>query len=140
MTEQQIKPDLPDVQAELYDNPDGELQFGRKLHSGSTIHEGMKTATIRQWFVSDDGLTEPERLLAAMTVRAERAEAVVEKLPVTADGVRVVPNMKVWFVYTDGSGVCNDFAPDMGMMDGEWAMYYSTPEAAQAAIDAKGGA
>tara|TARA_R110002096_G_scaffold173781_2_gene348204 strand:- start:402259 stop:402603 length:345 start_codon:yes stop_codon:yes gene_type:complete len=72
--------------------------------------------------------------------RIEELTKLVEKLPVTADGVRVVPGMGVWFVYDDGSGVCNDFAPDFEMSDGKWNLYYSTKEAALAATQNGGAA
>lgn len=76
--------------------------------------------------------------------RADRLQAIVDRLPKTADGVPIVPGMKVWFqrsrnhgwevtaelvggyYQSNGDWSCIDF-------DGDGARDYSTREAAEAA-------
>ena len=80
--------------------------------------------------------------LAAMTVRAERAEAVVEKLPLTADRVRVVPMTDPVYLRLDDGQVVQmtvwangNCAPRNKAYEGTWTVSqcYSSREAAEAA-------
>ena len=84
-----------------------------------------------------------DRLLAADEI--ERLLAIVEKLAMTADNVRVVPGMRLWTTYNNGRDVTGFDTIDgrltcLYYRDGfdkcTWACY-STREAAEAAK--KGG-
>ena len=84
-----------------------------------------------------------ERYLGAMAAalrlgrERKRLQAIVDKLPKTADGVPIVPGRRVWQTPGDWYGV------KMSMTAGpycttfpEWDEVYSTREAAEAAADA----
>ena len=77
----------------------------------------------------------------------ERLEAIVDKLPKTADGVPITPGMKIWLINQD-EGQARFHAVDARDSTIKWwcgncfhpEEFYSTPEAAQAANKEKLGA
>ena len=80
-----------------------------------------------------DGVTSVLAELAAERERAEKAEAIVGRLPKTADGVPVVPGMEIFGILPDGrTCVANAHAPWVGQSD-----WYSTKAAAEASKAAK---
>ena len=73
----------------------------------------------------DESLEVNERV----AVHIAELEAIVDKLPKTADGVPVVPGMELWFVNEHGKASMGVTTPTFGQV----SRFYSTREAALAA-------
>ena len=76
--------------------------------------------------------------ILTLRTRLAELEKVVEKLPVTADGVVVTPGMRYWFEYEDCPGEFGDDLASYIEHDGredpqDFSDLYSTREAALAA-------
>lgn len=78
---------------------------------------------------TDDGVVDAIGLLLE---EIDRLHEIVERLPITADGVRVLPGDRVW--YKDGGGR-EVFYDDMGRQ----LRGYSTSEAAMRALESQKG-
>lgn len=94
-----------------------------------------------------NGLAEMESAIDEKDSEIEHLQAIVDKLPKTADGVPIVPGMTVSVLanYGDGLRIHKLVVYDLtsiGCSDGDryhWDCHqcYSTREAAEAALDAK---
>ena len=80
---------------------------------------------------------EATALIAKMLKRIRELEAVVEKLPKTADGVPLVPGMAIW-VWTD-DGLAEDVADNAYCCDHDLYPLHDTYSTEQAAHAAAGG-
>jgi len=119
---------------------------------GVTVRERRVTVKLSEpedMFYSDAEIVElfdgdPETLVIPLLRRAQAAEALVDKLPQTADGVPVVPGMTVWWVRNDevwhgivagATSIVVWVKPDKGDLAEAWQPggCYSTREAAEAA-------
>lgn len=76
----------------------------------------------------------------------DEAAAIIERLPVTTDGVPVLPSDPVWLVYRSPAGIIVSPRAEASdyIEDGKWDMhthwlgFYSTEAAARAAAEAWG--
>ena len=106
------------------------------------------------WYVGPDGITSIERYAKAKAAEAERLREIVERLPVTADGVRVVPGDTVlWLRIGPRGGVriervkvgcegeigtwwcsdnCNSMGDEWELLQDSLADCYATIEAVEA--------
>ena len=63
----------------------------------------------------------------------ERLQAIVDKLPTTADGVPIVPGMRVYFRCSACNGAIESMVPINSVSDRMSKTFYSTHKAAEAA-------
>ena len=91
-----------------------------------------------------EDLDSAEDILEELADEIERLQAIIDKLPKTADGVPVVPGMRLWSSYNNGRDVtgfstCDGRLVEIIFKDGfdrcTWA-HYSTREAVQKAREA----
>jgi len=82
---------------------------------------------------------ECEAQIAALTAANAKLQAIVDKLPKTADGVAVMPGMKIWLDDSDGpvervdTAICTTPGPQVHWYEPIWSQCYSTRAAAEAA-------
>ncbi|MEM8494997.1 MAG: hypothetical protein AAF663_06375 [Planctomycetota bacterium] len=119
----------------------GELEE-RRRYDRKRVSELCQRIDELQGYHPDRNDDAPPETVSPSPTYAE-LEAIVAKLPLTADNVRVVPGMEVWPVNSEGLAtgmtvhtvVWSDEDEDFWDVCGDFSRYYSTESAARQALE-----
>ena len=121
---------------------DSLLEELEELRALNDLQQKAHRRAVKRWQEANPDKRDVWPDLADMVVwlmeRLAEAEAIVGKLPKTADGVVVQPDMDLWSIDSEGQPYWHKCGVVSYKTFGDYSKYYSTQAAAQSRDDAEG--